>query len=341
MADKLTYLSSLPSAVRDPLSKLFHSGAALTNSLTGSIVERDENDVARKVYGTAVPDSGTAGYAVGCEFRKTDAAFGQTPVWINVGSSTSCLFVPVGQHLGYGFVLAGNQAAATGSATQTIVIGDIRVTDIALLEYSLTDDTDVVRSIISADGKLTAVLSADPLAAHVMSFACLRNLCDPDYDIFAAGTITTATAQATATTITGVLAGDIALVSHGTVNAGPRTIASAVCTANTLTVNLSGAPTAGDKINYVILRPRGSFKPAYYIVGAGVKTSTADGSAPYTNDISVPGALSTDIPIVSINTNSGTNTMVLTAMATGILTVTYSADPSTTNKWAWMVLRSY
>lgn len=42
-------------------------------------------------YGTTVPTDGTAGYATGCTFQKTNGG-ANTSLYINEGSATSCDF---------------------------------------------------------------------------------------------------------------------------------------------------------------------------------------------------------------------------------------------------------
>lgn len=71
---------------------------------------------------------------------------------------------------------------------------------------------------------------------------------------------------------------------------------------------------------------------------AGVHTTVA-GSA--SNTISIPGALATDVAIVKYNTTNDTDNILKSVVTTNTLTVTMSANPGTTHKLAYMLLRAY
>jgi len=43
-------------------------------------------------YGTTVPTDGAANWEKGCVFFKTDEADGTCPMYVNIGSKTSCNF---------------------------------------------------------------------------------------------------------------------------------------------------------------------------------------------------------------------------------------------------------
>src|SRR4051812_10722415 len=55
-------------------------------------LELDVNDMVLLATGTTVPTAGEAGYAVGCEFIKTNGT-SNTTVYVNEGTTTSCSFV--------------------------------------------------------------------------------------------------------------------------------------------------------------------------------------------------------------------------------------------------------
>jgi hypothetical protein len=293
--------------------------------------------------GTTVPATGTAGYEPGTIFCKTDAALGQAPIWRNIGSISSCLFVPEGNLPGYGFKFAGILDCTNGSTTSNVLTDMADYRDLAFAGYYASDDSDQVQAAVTA-GKsyLTLTNSADPLVAHDYQYAVLRNKCVPDWDIFAAGNHTTAGGNAAeAITVTGAAAGDIAVCCYGESN-DTDVLRQSVVTANTLTCTCSADPSTAHEINYIILRPRGSFKPSHYVAYAGTHTTVADTSSPYTNDITVSGALTTDIPIVTWHTSDDTDTIIKAEITTaGTITVKLSANPSTTHKLNYMVLRAY
>lgn len=290
--------------------------------------------------GDTVPTSGSAGYGLGCEFLLRNASLGQAIKWINVGSESSCLFVPNGQVVAYGFSVGGGpQTSAGGDTTEVITLsGQIISTDISFVEHYASDDTDNIVAQIAANDKITITGSADPLTAHSYQYAALRADCVSQWDIVAAGTHTTAGgAVAEAITVTGALVGDIAFVTYSATN-DTDTIVKSVVTANTLTVTMSADPSTVHGLHYIILRPRGSFKPSHYVAYAGVHT-TAGGAA--AEAITVTGALATDVAIVKYNTTNDTDTILKAVVTANTLTVTMSADPSTAHKLAYMLLRAY
>jgi len=293
------------------------------------------------ISGSTIPTAGTAGYNQGCIFYKTNASAGQALKWINQGSTTSCLFVPAGEVFGYGIVAAGGPVdCVNGSAASTLAQDLVMETDIAFSGHAVSDDNDQIISVIATAGKanITSTASADPVTAHDYVWAALRNKCIPAFDIVAAGTHTTVGGNvAEAITVTGALAGDIALVNYSATD-DTDTVSDAVVTADTLTVTASADPSTTHGFHYVVLRPRGTFKPSHYIAYAGVHTTVGGAAA---EAITVTGALATDVAIVCYNTTDDTDSILKCVLTADTLTVTASADPSTAHKFAYMILRAY
>ena len=290
--------------------------------------------------GSVVPATGTAGYNPGCIFTKSDATLGQAIQWINTGTAASCLFVPTGPVFGYGIKVAGGPlTSTTGSTAQSIDLqGLIMDSDIAFVGHEVSDDNDQIVAAIADEGAIAITGSADPLGAHGYVYAALRNKCVPDFDIFAAGTHTTAGgAVAEAITVTGVLATDIAFVNYGATN-DTDTVSDVVCTANTITVTCSADPSTAHSLHYVVLRPRGTFKPSHYIAYAGTHTTVGGAAA---EAVTVTGALTSDIPIVIYNTTNDTDSILKVVMTANTMTVTCSADPSNAHAFSYMLLRAY
>ena len=290
--------------------------------------------------GSVVPATGTAGYNPGCIFTKSDATLGQAIQWINTGTAASCLFVPTGPVFGYGIKVAGGPlTSTTGSTAQSIDLqGQIMDSDIAFVGHEVSDDNDQIVAAIADEGAIAITGSADPLGAHGYVYAALRNKCVPDFDIFAAGTHTTAGgAAAEAITVTGVLATDIAFVNYGATN-DTDTVSDVVCTANTITVTCSADPSTVHSLHYVVIRPRGTFKPSHYIAYAGTHTTVGGAAA---EAVTVIGALATDIPIVIYNTTNDTDSILKVVMTADTMTVTCSADPSNAHAFSYMLLRAY
>lgn len=290
--------------------------------------------------GNTIPTTGTPGYNPGCLFIKSNVSLGQATHWTNLGTETSCLFVPTGTVYGYGIKLAdGPITSAGGDTTETISRPSLIVSnDIAFVNHEVTDDSDQIVAAMATDNTITITGSADPSTAHGYVFATLRNRCIPEWDIVAAGTHTTAGgAAAEAITISGVLATDIAFVNYGATN-DTDVITKAVCTTNTLTVTCSADPSTAHSIHYVVIRPRGTFKPSHYIAYAGKHTTVGGAAA---EAVTISGALSTDIPIVIYNTTNDTDSILKVVMTTDTMTVTCSADPSTVHAFSYMLLRAY
>ena len=304
-----------------------------------NVLVRNADEKILMASGTSLPTAGTAGFAVGGEFWKTNAATGQCAKWRNQGTVTSCAFRPVGPVIGYGFNLAGGSvASAGGDATEVITVPSIRSTDISFVNHAVSDDTDNILSQITANTTITIVGSADPLTAHGYYYGTLRSGCVPEWDIFAAGTHTTVGgAAAEAITVAGVLTTDLAFACYAVTN-DTDTIAKVVPTANTLTVTCSADPLTAHGIHYVVLRQRGSFRPSHYVFAAGVHTTVGGAAA---EAITVAGALATDVAIVFYNTTNDTDTILKSVVTAGALTVTMSADPLTAHKLAYMLLRAY
>ena len=63
-------------------------------SETVNVITQDENGKVTYATGTTVPTAATSGYAKDAEFIKTDAATGLSGSYRNIGTSSSCYFVP-------------------------------------------------------------------------------------------------------------------------------------------------------------------------------------------------------------------------------------------------------
>lgn len=298
------------------------------------------NSYIEKASGATVPTAATAGYAPGCIFTLAGASLGQCPNWINQGTSASCLFVPFGPTMGYGVLRAGGPVtSAGGDAAESISLqGAVWDTDIAFAGHEVSDDSDQIVAVISNEGSIDITGSADPATAHAYVYALLRNQCAPEWDIFAAGTHTTAGGGAgEAITVAGVLATDIALVNYSATN-DTDVVSDVLCSANTVTVTCSADPSTAHGLHYVVLRPRGTFEPSHYIAYAGTHTTVGGAAA---EAVTVTGAAATDIPIVCYRVTNDTDSILKVAMTANTMTVTCSADPSTAHGFAYMILRAY
>lgn len=292
--------------------------------------------------GRTVPPSSVAGYPAGCKFIKNDAVLGQCAEWTNLGTIASSLFVPTGYVLGYGFAVAGGPIDCTnGSTTLTIGQDLIKETDLVFAGHAVSDDNDQIVAVKATTGKNNAVITAaaDPLVAHDYVWAALRDKCMPGWDIFAAGKHTTVGgAAAEAITVTGAAVGDIAFATITTTD-DTDVISDVAVTANTVTVTCSADPLVAHVIDYVVLRPRGSFKPSHYVAYAG--EYDAVGADTTTVAITVTGALATDVVLVNYSQTDDTDTLVSATVTANTLTLTVSADPVTDHSWNYALLRAY
>lgn len=292
------------------------------------------------ISGATVPTTGLAGYNPGCVFIKSAVSLGQAIRWINVGTAASCLFVPDGLTYGYGISLAERSIASAGGDTTEVITRSalIRSTDIAIVNHAVSDDVDQIVSAITADNTITIVGSADPITAHSYSYALLKNRCIPEWDIVAAGTyVTTGGSPSFGIAVSGVLATDIAFVNYGATN-DTDVVSEVICAANNILVRCSADPSTVHSLHYVVIRPRGTFKPSHYIAYAGSHTTVGGAAA---EAVTVAGALATDIPIVIYNTTNDTDSILKVVMTTNTMTVTCSADPSTVHAFSYMLLRAY
>ena len=306
---------------------------------TVKVLSYNSDSHAERATCTTIPANAQAGYAVGCEMIKTNAATGQCAKWINHGTTSSCQFRPVGPVIAYGFSKAGYSAFANGVAALAVSIpAGIVASDIGFAAHAASDDSDTLNSVAATANTITITNVADPLVAHAAYYALLRSGCIPDYDIFAAGTHTTAGgAAAEAITVAGVLTSDIVLACYAVTN-DTDTITKVVPTANTITVTMSADPSTVHALHYVVLRPRGSFKPSHYVFAAGTYTTVGGAAA---EAITVAGALATDVAIVNYHTTNDTDTILKSVVTADTLTVTMSADPSTAHALSYAILRAY
>jgi hypothetical protein len=307
------------------------------------VLEVDEHSKVTRAKGTTVPTSGVAGYAIGCEFVKTNAANGQCPLWRNIGTTSSCLFVPVGPVIGYGIVTGGHGGVSVGGdATELLYDKDISAGDIALVEHGVCDDNDQICGAVVADGLITLTLTADPTSgAKQYNYAVLRQNIEPQWDIFAAGerACLTGDGAAVAVAVPGVLAGDIGMATYNATDDNDL-VSDVVCSADVVTITVSADPGADDTHgwDYVVLRKRGSFKPSHYIFAAGIHTTVGGDD---TEVITVAGALATDIAIVKWNTTDDTDTFEKAVVTADTITAVLSANPGATHALAYMLLRAY
>ena len=87
-ADQGIYVGTTPTAVVDASGNV--SGATI--SATSTSILKDSAGKLLIAQGTTVPSDATNGYAKGCLFIDTDVVSGTSGLYVNVGTSTSCVF---------------------------------------------------------------------------------------------------------------------------------------------------------------------------------------------------------------------------------------------------------
>jgi len=246
----------------------------------------------------------------------------------------------------YAFVTGGQLVATVGGSTATRLpsTAPILATDYPLAVYSSTDDTDTINTTTIDGNDVIVTCSADPSTAHGFNYAVAKANAIPQLAVWAAGEATTAGGDVTETiTVTGALATDIVLAQIGT---SPATnnydILTAVATANTITVVFGTDPSTTHTIQYALLRAVGSFTPSHRIYTCtGPTTTTADASGRATNDLTISGLRTTDLCFHSVHTASAAIQVDGSDRSTaGTVTVGFTANPSTTNKFKTVVLRA-
>ena len=298
-----------------------------------------------EISGSTVPAAATAGYNPGAIFHKTDAALGQAPMWINLGTAASCLFVPFGYVYGYGFVFAGGPVDLTDAAALTTVSLPAKIlpTDYCLATKCVTTGADQFRSVAPTSGKDSLAITANaanPTDSMDAYYAILRNQCVPEYDIFAAGEyVAVADDDATiAIAVTGVLATDIAFVNFLTSD-DTDTINLVACTAGVVTITENADPLVAHSYSYVVLRPRGSFRPSHYIAYCGEHTTVGGDAA---EALTVAGVLATDVVISGFSAADDDDCFIESVIASAnTITWAFTQDPVTDHKVIYVVLRAY
>lgn len=295
--------------------------------------------------GTTVPADASAGYAVGCDFVKTNGGAGNPIKYTNLGSATSSKFrvsAPVyGWSIAQGAIDIPCTNGQTALPVATNYTGSL-ATDPAFMQFSTSDDGDYLVEAVTAANTITPELSADPLSAHKVQTAWLQQDVMPGWVCTHAGTIATvADAAGAATndiTVTGAAVGDLAFACFAGTDDTDQVGGAKISAANTLTVYLSANPGTSHTISYAVFAPVARKLPAYYIAYAGVHT-TAGGAA--AEAITVTGALATDVAIVTLNDKGSTPRLITKSVLTAdTLTVTFADDPSTDHKVNYMILRA-
>lgn len=127
---------------------------------------------------------------------------------------------------------------------------------------------------------------------------------------------------------------DVAIVNHEVSNDNDQIVA-AISGEGNITITGSADPSTAHGYAYALLRNK--CVPAFDIVAAGTHTTVGGAAA---EDITVTGALTTDIAFANYSATDDTDTISdVVVSAADTLTVTCSADPSTTHGIHYCVLR--
>lgn len=153
--------------------------------------------------------------------------------------------------------------------------------------------------------------------------------------MFAGGPVTSAGGDTTETiSLEGIaMDTDIALVNHEVSDDNDQIVA-AISGEGSITITGSADPSTAHGYAYALLRNQCT--PEWDIFAAGTHTTTGGAAA---EDITITGALATDLAFANYSATDDTDTISDVVAAAGKITVTASADPSTTHGFHYAVLR--
>lgn len=150
---------------------------------------------------------------------------------------------------------------AADDATIARTITGLLATDIAIVTQSVLDDEDTINLVVCTADTLTITMSADPGAvdaAKIWNYMILRarGTFAPSHYVAYAGQRVAVGGDTTAVviTVTGTLATDIAIVQCYDSDDDDCFVEGAVCTADTLTLELTNDPVTDHSWSYLILR---------------------------------------------------------------------------------------
>lgn len=244
----------------------------------------------------------------------------------------------------FGIAWAITRPDINGNAITThVMIDQARDGDITFAGMGLAGDTDYIQeSLDVAAGAIVTEGSADGVAAHLHNLMGIRENCDPDWEVFAAGEVSCLAADTTTLTrtIAGALVGDMVFLTQTKSDDTDQICSAAITAANTLTISVAADPGAVDgehTYDYVIIRRKGSFEPSHRIMFAGRHTSVGGAAA---EAVSIPGVQATDIVICMMEVSDDTDVIVSVALSADVMTVTSDADPLTGHKWNYFIVRA-
>jgi hypothetical protein len=172
---------------------------------------------------------------------------------------------------------------------------------------------------------------------HGTAAACQFRPCGPvmGYGFYLANTkaFASGTAGLVETLPAAIVSTDIALASHATSDDNDQLI-SVITGTNTVTITNQNDPLAAHSAQYATLR--NGCIPDYDIFAAGTYTTVGGAAA---EAITISGALASDIALVQIAVSADTMTISKAVMTANTLTVTSSADPSTSHAYHVCILR--
>lgn len=91
-----------------------------------------------------------------------------------------CILRPRGSFTPSHYVFAaGSPTTVGGSTAEAITVTGALATDVAIVNYAVTDDTDAIRKAVLTANTLTVTMSADPGATHALSYMILRAFPNP------------------------------------------------------------------------------------------------------------------------------------------------------------------
>ncbi len=298
-------------------------------------------------------------------FTETTGGTGTTTLLGNVGGAVKSMALSVAQstlYIGvaggqlytlavtpvatYGIFKAGGPIPGASTGNSTVITSSDLVPSIDLaMVQQVAGNTDVVAANAGSQN-IVITESANNAVNATYDYAVIRKGAVSTWGIKAAGNVVVANGASNVVITPGVTitSKDLAIVQFSGTKVGSQVyVTTAVTGANNITATFNGPTDAVNtyKISFEVMGPARSFTSAGYIVAGGNATTTASTNGAAQN-FTVSGILTTDIPIVKIMT-SGDTMQITSASITSanILSVSFTADPSTTHQLVYEIIRRY
>jgi hypothetical protein len=257
------------------------------------------------------------------------------------GSFTTLAITPVA---GYGIFKAGGPVSVTlATSAGTITSSDL----VQGIDYGMVQEAagnSYVGAVNVGSQSISISEAANGTGTTYYYAAIRKGLYQSSWDVVALGSQAVNNASTNAVvsiTNPALTSSDLVFTQlSGAANLANAFITTAITGTNNFVATFNAATNVSvNQINYVVLRPSGVNAPVGYVSAAGNLTSIAGTAAYYT----VSGILTTDIPIVYVQTAANNTAMITSAQVTAAntLNITFAASPLTSATLIYTIFRSY